>query len=71
METCYVCICDKSIGGGGEGFKDGACNVGYKVKAAMNRLLSKDGDFVDVGLGHGENSGGRKCEPRVDISVLE
>lgn len=42
METCYVCICDKSIGGGGEGVKDGARNVGYKVKAAMNRLLSKD-----------------------------
>jgi hypothetical protein len=41
------------------------------MKAAMNRLLSEDGDFVDIGLCHGEKSGGGKCEPRVDMSVLE
>ena len=52
METCYVRVCDKSIGGCGEGVKDGVCDVGDKVKATMNRLLSKDGDLVNIGLGH-------------------
>jgi hypothetical protein len=57
MELGYVSICDKSIGGCGEGVKDSACNVGDKMKATMNGLLSEDGDFVNVGLGHEERSG--------------
>jgi hypothetical protein len=28
------------------------------MKATMNGLLSKDGDFINVGLGHGEKRGG-------------
>ncbi len=70
METCYVRVCDKSIGGCGEGFEDGACNVGDKMKATMNGLLSKDGDFVNVCLGHEEKRGGGKWKPREDIPVL-
>ena len=70
METCYVRICDKSIGGCGESSENGACNVGDKMKATMNGLLSEDGDFVNVGLGHGEDRGGGKYKPRVDIPVL-
>jgi hypothetical protein len=64
MEACYVRVCDKSIGGCGEGVKDGACNVRDKMKATMNGLLSEDGDLVNVSLSHEEKSGGRKCEPR-------
>jgi hypothetical protein len=42
------------------------------MKAAMNGLLSEDGDFVNVCLGHGEKRGGGKCKAkaRVDIPVL-
>jgi len=71
METCYVCICDKSIGGCGEGFKDRACNVGNKMKATMNGLLSEDGDFVNVCLGHGEKRSGGKYNLRENISGVE
>jgi hypothetical protein len=40
------------------------------MKATMNGLLSEDGNFVNVCLGHGEKRGGGKCEPRVNIPVL-
>ena len=61
MELCYVRICDESIGGSGEGVKDGACNVGDKMKATMNGLFSEDGDIVDVSLGHEEKRGGKSA----------
>ena len=40
------------------------------MKATMNGLLSENGDFVDVCLGHEEKRGGGKCKPRVNIPVL-
>ncbi len=71
METCYVRICDKNIGGCGEGVKDCACNVGDKMKATMNGLLSENGDFVNVSLGHDEERGGGKCKPQEDMPGVE
>lgn len=58
MKTGDIGVGDERIGGGREGLEHGADDVGNEMEASMDRLLAKDGYFLDVCLRHGRRRGG-------------